>query len=120
MKTQDRQSLVASPVTGRHARTPPSTFPFLHITMSKSHRAVADAPSRTPNGSKSPIRSQRQPQRILRRTQVLLRFCPRIARSRIVPQEWERPARRVYLSATPALVKGVGNRSGPFRLSPRL
>jgi len=87
MKTQDRQSLVASPVTGRHARTPPSAFPFLHITMSKSHRAAADATSRTPNGSKSPIRSQRQPQRILRRTQVLLRFCPRIARSRIVPQE---------------------------------
>ena len=36
MKTQDRQSLVVRPFLGEHARTPPSAFPFLHITMSKS------------------------------------------------------------------------------------
>src|SRR5688572_25486116 len=38
-------------------------------------------------------------------TQALLRFCPRIARSRIIPQdEDKRPARRVHLSARPPLV----------------
>ena len=36
LKTQDRQSLDAGPKRDRHARTPPSAFPFLHITMSKS------------------------------------------------------------------------------------
>jgi hypothetical protein len=49
---------------GRHARTPPSAFPFLRITMSKSRWACGWVPhSRTFDGSKSSIKSQRQPQR---------------------------------------------------------
>src|SRR5262249_1476816 len=49
---------------GRHARTPPSAFPFLRITMSKSRRACGLVPhSRTFDGSKSSIKSQRQAQR---------------------------------------------------------
>ena len=44
-----------------HARTPPPAFPFLHITMSKSRWSCSGVPhSRTPDGSKSPIWSQRQ------------------------------------------------------------
>jgi len=47
-----------------HARTPPPAFPFLHITMSKSRWACSGEPhSRTPDGSKSPIWSQRQSKR---------------------------------------------------------
>jgi hypothetical protein len=53
-----------SPLRGEHARIPPSAFPFLHITMSKSRWACSGEPhSRTPDGSKSPIWSQRQSKR---------------------------------------------------------
>src|SRR6476619_7851556 len=46
-----------------HARTPPPAFPFLHITMSKSRWACSGQPhSRTKDGSKYTISSQRQPQ----------------------------------------------------------
>jgi len=69
---------------GPAARTPPSAFPFLQITMSKSHREDRrDAASRTPNGSKSPTGSQRQPHR--RPGMARFNSAPvrRIARSRI-------------------------------------
>ena len=74
------------------------------------------ATSRTPDGSKSPIRSQRQPMRLPRRISGLLRFCPRIARSRIVPQEvGTTRAKRSFKEPLPQC-QGLGNRSGPISL----
>jgi len=71
-----RVSLPATLQEGRHARTPPSAFPFLRITMSKSRRACGLVPhSRTFDGSKSSIKSQRQAQRSRVKTRCSPRFC---------------------------------------------
>ena len=70
-----------------HARTPPPAFPFLQITMSKSRWACSGEPhSRTPDGSKSPIWSQRQSKRPSRRPEQAPPLSERITRSRLVPQ----------------------------------
>ena len=90
-----------------HARTPPPAFPFLHITMSKSRWACSGEPhSRTPDGSKSPIWSQRQSE------------CPEKTRANSASVRKDRavafslagdasnPARSVHLRLGIRLVKG--------------
>jgi hypothetical protein len=88
-KTQDRQSLVASPLSrSRLARTPPSAFPFLRITMSKSRWACGWVPhSRTFDGSKSSIKSQRQPQRSRERLGACFASVCGSRGSRLIPQD---------------------------------
>jgi hypothetical protein len=100
-----RVSLPATLQEGRHARTPPSAFPFLRITMSKSRRACGLVPhSRTFDGSKSSIKSQRQPQRSRGRLgATLLLSVDRAVASN--PAGCEQPARVAHLSADSELVK---------------
>jgi hypothetical protein len=43
-----------SPLRGEHARTPPSAFPFLHITMSKSRWACSRATLPNPRWKQIP------------------------------------------------------------------
>jgi hypothetical protein len=65
----------------------------VRVSLSSNHNVKEPpgvrqfATSRTPDGSKSPIRSQRQPQRLPGRTQVCSASVRRIARSRIAPRE---------------------------------
>ena len=83
-----RVSLPASLQEGRHARTPPSAFPFLRITMSKSRRACGLVPhSRTFDGSKSSIKSQRQAQRSRERLGASLASVCGSRGSRLIPQD---------------------------------
>src|SRR5262249_13192051 len=73
---------------GRHARTPPSAFPFLRITMSKSRRACGLVPhSRTFDGSKSSIKSQRQAQRSRERLGASLASVCGSRGSRLISQD---------------------------------
>jgi len=118
MKTQDRQSLVCQPFYG-----PARKDSAVRVSLSSYHNVKEPpgmwpvATSRTPDGSKSPIRSQRQPQRLPRWTQVVLRFCPRIARSRTVPQEvGTTRANGLFKQRTPPC-QGLGNSWAPFRFS---
>ncbi len=88
LKTQDRQSLVCQPsFEGRPQGLRRPRFPFFKSQCQRALGRTADAASRTPNGSKSAIRSQRQPHR--RPGMARFNSAPvrRIARSRIVPQE---------------------------------
>lgn len=67
--------------------------------------------SRTHDGSKSPILSQRQ-SKPLEKSRGEPRFCPLgIARSRLVPQSCEQPAREGYLSSGLRNVKGASPRN---------
>jgi hypothetical protein len=97
---------------GEHARTPPSAFPFLHITMSKSRWTWSEPHARTPNGSKSSIRSQRQ-SKLFEKTRASPASVRRIARSRSVPQEAWQPARKVHLGSGTPNVKGDGAKNAP-------
>lgn len=99
------------------ARTPPPAFPFLRITMSKSRSDPKAMPrARTPDGSKSPIRSQRQPQSSETNSD-LDPLLSEGSRGRVWSRrKWERPARRGDLSAAPSLVKGPVTVSSPYFL----
>lgn len=98
-----------------HARTPPPAFPFLRITMSKSRSDPKAMPrARTPDGSKSPIRSQRQPQSP-ETNSGLDPLLSEGSRGRVWSRrKWERPARRGHLSAAHSLVKGPVTVSSPY------
>ena len=88
MKTQDRQSLVASPPLSEPARKDSAAC----VSLSSNHNVkepvgVKRMPhSRTPDGSKSPIWSQRQSKRPSRRPEKAPPLSERITRSRLVPQ----------------------------------
>ncbi len=101
------------PLRGRHARTPPSAFPFLHITMSKSRstaRPTATLPN--PRWKQIPHLESTTAGYRPRRTQALIRFCPRIARSRIVPQEVGTTRAKPSFRQRPLPCQGAGNRGG--------
>jgi len=55
--------------------------------MSKSRREGGKLPPPEPPMEANPPSGVNDSRSVPRRTQALLRFCPRIARSRIVPQE---------------------------------
>jgi hypothetical protein len=88
MKTQDRQSLDAG-----LRRGPARKDSAVRVSLSSYHNVkepVEEQPkphSRTHNGSKSPIESQRQPRCLPRRTRSSPASVRWIARSRTVPQE---------------------------------
>ena len=104
------------PLTGRHARTPPSAFPFLHITMSKSRRERGKLPPPEPPMEANPPSGVNDSRSAPRRTQALLRFYPRIARSRTVPQEvGTTRAKDLFKQRSPAC-QGPGNRCPVFSL----
>jgi len=106
------------PKRGEHARTPPSAFPFLHITMSKSRWTWSEPHARTPDGSKSSIRSQRQ-SKLCEKSRASSASVRRIARSRSIPQEALQPARTVHLGLEPPNVKGGSAEKCPMRFSSR-
>lgn len=107
------------PLRSRHARTPPSAFPFLHITMSKSRsnaRPRATCPN--PRWKQIPHLESTTAGNRPRRAQVLIRFCPRIARSRIVPQEVGTTRAKPSFRQWPMPCQGAGNRDGRPRIFP--
>ena len=117
MKTQDRQSLVCQPsYEGRHARTPPSAFPFLHITMSKSRSGCGR--SHLPNPRWKQIHHQESTTAAAspESDSVKLRSCPKDRAVAYSPAgSGSNPREGCHLSAAPPLVKGSTNRS--FRIS---
>ena len=85
--------------------------------MSKSRSDRKPMPrARTPDGSKSPIGSQRQPQPP-ETSSGLDPLLSEGSRGRVWSRrKWEQPARRGHLSADPSLVKGPVTVSSPYFL----
>ena len=105
---------VSSPAPKKPARKDSAACVSLssyHNVKEPFESAAKRRNSRTPDGSKSPIRSQRQPQSP-EPAQVLLRFCPRIARSRIVPQEVGTTRAKGSFKQRPPPCQGADNRNG--------
>jgi len=110
-KTQDRQSLICQPsLEGRPQGLRRPRFPFFISQCQRALEIAADAVSRTPNGSKFTIRSQRQPHRLLGMAQSNSAPVRRIARSRIVPQEVGATRAKHSLKIGHFACQGVGNR----------
>jgi hypothetical protein len=94
----------------RHARTPPSAFPFLHITMSKSR--WKSSRSHTPE----PTMEANLPLRVNDSRGVSreeLGQAPLLSdgsRGRVQSRrKWDGPARSGYLGTAPPIVKRLGN-----------
>jgi len=87
-----RVSLPATLQEGRHARTPPSAFPFLRYHNVKEPVGVRRVPhSRTFDGTKYSIKSQRQP-RAPREDPVLAPLLSEGSRGRVKPRrKWDDP-----------------------------
>jgi hypothetical protein len=122
MKTQDRQSLVASLLReGWHARTPPSAFPFLPITMSKSRRAPTRCRFPNPQWKQIPHRESTTGATSPEPSSGL---APLLSVDRAVAYNpagsGKRPARRGHLSADPRLVKGRARLAKRFHFWRRL
>ena len=100
------------PLTGRHARTPPSAFPFLHITMSKSRSGCGRCHLPNPRWKQIPHQESTTAAASPETNSGLLRFCPRIARSRIVPQEVGTTRAKSSFKEPPPQCQGLGNRGG--------
>ena len=105
--SESRRRLLRS----RLARTPPPAFPFLRITMSKSRsKARPRATVPNPQWKQIPHLESTTAADAPSRTQVLLRFCPRIARPRMVPQEVGTTRAKASFKERPLPCQGVGNR----------
>ncbi len=108
-KTQNVRilSLAPSNLRGRTARTPPSAFPFLHITMSKSRWKRSRCHTSEPMMEANPPPGVNDSRNVFPRRPGLAPFLSeRIARPHTVPQGAKQPARTVYLGTRPPLVKG--------------
>jgi len=114
-KTQDRQSLDAGPKRNRHARTPPSAFPFLRITMSKSRWQCSRSHTPEPPMEAKPplgVNDSRGvcPDEVPRHNPLLSDG----SRGRAQPRrKWERPALRIYLGIPRPDVKRSVRRWSP-------
>ena len=92
----------------------------VRVSLSSNHNvkepseARRFATSRTPDGSKSTIRSQRQPQRLPRVTRSNSAPVRRIARSRIVPQEVGATRAKHSSKRGPSPCQEVANRFPPL------
>jgi len=117
MKTQDRQSLVCQPP--KKAGTQGLRRPRFPFFISQCQRAAGSAASchlPNPRWKQIPHPESTTAVSVPRRTQALLRFCPRIARSRTVPQEvGTTRAKRSFKQRSPAC-QGPGNRCPVFSL----
>jgi len=102
----------------RHARTPPSAFPFLHITMSKSLESCGRLPPPEPPMEANPPSGVNDSRGKPRGDSSKARFCPVDRAVAYNPAgTWERPARRGHLRRGPRFVKG-GRPLSPLPLFP--